>query len=135
MRECSKWRRSRRARRARRYTGDLTRTLAGPRTDTTGEALWIKELRCALDLKALLPPPPHARIALDPVLDAYVAEVKADVLAHGETVKGAHLMAVWVKGRTSWDSKRLDGYAAAHPEIETFRSVGEPSVTIRSAGK
>ena len=63
------------------------------------------------------------------------AEVKSDVLAHGETVKGAHLMAVWVKGRTAWDSKRLDGYAAAHPEIETFKTVGEPSVTIRVVGK
>ena len=73
--------------------------------------------------------------SFDGAIAELTAEVKADVLAHGETVKGAHLMAVWVKGRTSWDSKRLDGYAAAHPEIETFRSVGEPSVTIRSAGK
>lgn len=73
--------------------------------------------------------------SFDDAIAELTTEVKADVLAHGETVKGERLMAVWVKGRTSWDSKRLDGYAAAHPEIESFKTVGEPSVTIRAIGK
>ena len=58
-------------------------------------------------------------------------EVKADVIAAGSTVKGAHLQAVFSKGRVSWDTKALDGYAAAHPEITPFRKEGEPSVSIR----
>lgn len=58
--------------------------------------------------------------------------VKASVIAEGESVKGERLQAVWVKGRTSWDTKALDGYSAAHPEIERFRKVGEPNVTIRT---
>ena len=33
-------------------------------------------------------------------------------------------MTVYTKGRTSWDSKRLDGYALAHPEIAACRTVG-----------
>jgi hypothetical protein len=59
------------------------------------------------------------------------AEVKDRVIAEGATVKGSHLMAVYVKGRESWDGKLLSGYAVAHPEILTARKVGEPSITIR----
>jgi hypothetical protein len=59
-------------------------------------------------------------------------EIKADVLAAGQSVTGAHLQAVWVKGRVSWDTRRLDGYAAAHPEIAVFRKISEPTVSIRS---
>ncbi len=57
--------------------------------------------------------------------------VKVQVLSLGTTVKGAHLQACWTKPRVSWDTKALDGYAAAHPEIEKFRKVAEPSVSIR----
>ncbi len=63
---------------------------------------------------------------------AIEAEVRAVVLQEGASAKGARLQAIYVKGRTSWDSKALDGYSAAHPEIERFRKVGEPSVTFRS---
>lgn len=59
------------------------------------------------------------------------AEIKTGVLATGETVKGNGIMAVWNKGRESWDGKALSGYSAAHPEILSFRKIGEPSVTIR----
>ena len=59
------------------------------------------------------------------------AEIKDDVLKSGATVKGASLMAVWNKGRVSWDMKSLDGYMVAHPEMTAFRKEGEPSVTIR----
>lgn len=59
--------------------------------------------------------------------------IKALVVQHGQTVKGKHLRAVFVQGRVSWDTKALDGYAVAHPEIETFRKVGNPSVRIENA--
>ena len=57
--------------------------------------------------------------------------IKEDVLEHGSTVKGEHIMAVWNKGRESWDTKALKGYAAAHPDVLQLKKVGEPSVTIR----
>ena len=68
-------------------------------------------------------------------ITALEVEIRADVLAGKASLKGdtSKWSAVWVKGRTSWDTKALDGYSAAHPEIERFRKVGEPSVTIRSA--
>ena len=62
-----------------------------------------------------------------------VDEIKSLTAQLGETCKAAGLMAMYVKGRTSWDSKALDGYALAHPEILSARKVGEPSVTIKVA--
>jgi len=58
-------------------------------------------------------------------------QIKAAVIANGATVKGSMFQAVYVKGRESWDTKALDGYAAAHPEIMPFKQIGSPSVTIR----
>ncbi len=61
------------------------------------------------------------------------ADIKAAVVEHGASVKGAVYHAVFSKGRVSWDTKSLDGYAAAHPELMTFRKEGEPSVSLRIA--
>ena len=63
--------------------------------------------------------------------NALEAELKAAVIAHGATVKSTFYQAVWVKGKTSWESKLLDGYMLAHPEISACRKVGEPSCTLR----
>lgn len=72
-------------------------------------------------------------------LAANIAEletvVRTQVIALGTTVKGATLQACWTKPRVSWDTRALDGYATAHPEIEKFRKEGEPSVSIRTVGK
>ena len=59
------------------------------------------------------------------------AEIKGEVLATGRTIKGNVHAFTFTKGRTSWDTKLLDGYAVAHPELEVARKVGEPSVSIR----
>lgn len=66
--------------------------------------------------------------------EAKVLEIKirAAVIDHGETVSGATLQAVWNKGRHSWDTKALEGYAVAHPEIMKFVTVGQPTVSIRA---
>lgn len=61
------------------------------------------------------------------------AEIKQAVLEHGASVKGSFFHAVFAKGRVSWDTKSLDGYAAAHPELLSFRKEGEPSVSLRTA--
>jgi hypothetical protein len=63
------------------------------------------------------------------------AEIKAEALAHGETVKASRLQAIWNKGRQSWDDKGLSAYAEKHPEVLQFRKQGEPSITIRRVGK
>lgn len=57
-------------------------------------------------------------------------DIKAAVLAHGQTVKGESLRATYSRGRVAWDGKLLNGYAAAHPEIKEFQTVGEPYVSM-----
>ena len=69
------------------------------------------------------------------VAEANIAQlrehIRQDVLELGNTVKGEFMMAVWNKARTSWDTKALNGYAAAHPSLNDLRKTGKPSVTIR----
>ena len=79
-----------------------------------------------------------ARARLDARLDELEAlaeeaekNIKAAVMALEEPVKGERLQAVINKGRVTWDSKLLEGYAVAHPEIKAARKEGEPTVTIR----
>lgn len=66
---------------------------------------------------------------------AQAAELEAAardaVIAHGSTIKGSHLQAVYAKGRTSWDSKRLEGLMIALPQLSECRTIGAPSVSIR----
>lgn len=64
---------------------------------------------------------------------ALEAEITAEILAERKTVKGNYLMAVWSKGRRGgFDTTKLEGYAAAHPEINAFRKPdGAPSVSFR----
>ena len=68
---------------------------------------------------------------LTPEITRLTDEVKNDVLAAGHTIKGTFLMAVYNKGRVSWDSKALDGYLISHPELAQYRKEGAPSVSIR----
>jgi hypothetical protein len=64
-------------------------------------------------------------------ISALEAQIKAAVLTAGATVKGQHLMAVWSKGRVSWDTKMLDGMVKLIPQIGEARKEGDPSVSIR----
>ena len=58
-------------------------------------------------------------------------EISADVLAKCETVKGQYYMAVWSKGRVSWDGKKLDGMMSIIPALKDARKEGEPGVSFR----
>jgi hypothetical protein len=60
------------------------------------------------------------------------AQIKEEVIKKGETVKGEHLMAVYSKGKVTWNNKGLEDYAIAHPEVLDFRKIGEPSVAIKT---
>lgn len=71
--------------------------------------------------------------AVNANIAALEAEIRQDVLAHGASVKGAVLHAIFSKGRITWDTKALEGYATAHPELLAYRREGEPSVSIRVA--
>ena len=73
----------------------------------------------------------------DPLLDsgrerlqALEAQAKELCIMRGQSAKVDGLAVTFVKGRTSWDTKALEGYAAAHPEIERFKSEGNPSARL-----
>ena len=59
------------------------------------------------------------------------ANVKEAVLAKRETVKTDRMVAVWNKGKETWDGKILTGYAVAHPEILAAKKTGKPTVSFR----
>lgn len=70
-------------------------------------------------------------LAVNDTIASLEAEARTAVLSHGTTVKGAYLQAVWSKGRVSWDTKSLDGFVLAHPELASLRKEGDPSVSLR----
>ena len=59
--------------------------------------------------------------------------IKRAVKQLGKSIKGECLQAVFGK-RTSWDTRALNGYAAAHPEVLVFRKESRfVSIRQRSA--
>jgi hypothetical protein len=64
-------------------------------------------------------------------IEALTAEIKNEVLLHGESVQGGKFRASYVKGRVSWDSQGMGKYAESHPDVLQFRREGRPSVTLR----
>ncbi len=79
------------------------------------------------------------RLEFQPQIDAAAeaaaaleAEIKAEVIAAGASVKSERLQAIYMRGRVSWDTKALEGVAATIPQIAKFRKEGEPSVSFRT---
>lgn len=103
----------------------------------------VARIDCEAARKVLIPPEVQTALAdLDAefaLRDAAIAlnieeletEIKQAVLAHGASVKGARLHAVWNKARVNWDTRGLDRYAAQHSEILFLRSESDPSIALR----
>jgi len=62
---------------------------------------------------------------------ALEAEIKAEVKAGGKTIKGKHYQAVYVKGRITWNTDKMEAWIVDHPFLRDARKEGEPSVTLR----
>jgi len=72
-----------------------------------------------------------SRQAVDENIEKLKSEIKAATKEIGYTVDGAHYQAIFVKGKKTWNAKRLDVYVERNPEIKSCYDVGDPSVTIR----
>lgn len=59
-------------------------------------------------------------------------DIKNAIIVRGESLKATTLHAIYAKGRETWDSKGLAGFAIVHPEILKLKKTGEPSVSIRA---
>lgn len=63
--------------------------------------------------------------------------VKQAVLTYGRTYTRGRVKVTYSRGRVTFDSKGMQQYALTHPEVEQFKKVGKPIVSIRydSAGE
>ena len=73
--------------------------------------------------------------SIDDKISKLEGQAKQAVLEAGMTVKAGALQAVYMKGRVTWDTKKLDGLMIVFPQLNQERKVGEPSVTIRKVGE
>jgi hypothetical protein len=64
-------------------------------------------------------------------IDLLEMEIREDVLDCQKSTAGSFLQAIWNRGRKGWDSSGLEQYAKDHPEILSYRKLGEPYITIR----
>lgn len=64
-------------------------------------------------------------------IDQATPQIKEGVIALGETVTVEGLQAVYTDGKTTWDSKFLEGMATQVPAISKAKKVGAPSVSIK----
>lgn len=68
---------------------------------------------------------------VDANIKALEAEIKAEVVAGKKTVKGKFFQAVYVKGRVTWNTDKMEAWMNDHPFLAAARKEGEPSVTLR----
>lgn len=52
-------------------------------------------------------------------------EISEAVGAHGQSVENDAFTAVYVRPAVRWSNEKLEGFAAAHPEVLTCRTVAE----------
>ena len=58
-------------------------------------------------------------------------DIKSRIIERGQSLKGDNIHLIYSKPRVTWDTKGLEGYMVAHPEIEKFRRVGKGSGRIK----
>ena len=96
--------------------------------DLLGEDLYARLQEVKAHYEALLEQAMNDR---ENVVKTLQDGIKAAAVEIGETVKAEHYMAVFTQPKPTWDSGKLEGYAAAHPEILAFRKEKNPYVSIR----
>lgn len=72
--------------------------------------------------------------AAEEIVGQREAEARQAVLMAGQSIKEEGIYAVYVRGRVSWDGRGLSEYVQTHPEVQQFRRVGPPSVSLRYQG-
>jgi hypothetical protein len=59
------------------------------------------------------------------------AAVRQAVLAYGRSFYHCTVKATYSRGRVTFDNKSLQVYAESHPDINRFKKVGQPVVSLR----
>jgi len=58
-------------------------------------------------------------------------EIKTDTERFGKTVKGKYFMAVYNKGRITWNTGMMEAWINDHPFLKQARKEGRPSISLR----
>lgn len=58
-------------------------------------------------------------------------EIKADTEQLGKTVRGRYFMAVYNKGRITWNTAIMEAWLNDHPFLKQARKEGKPSISLR----
>lgn len=69
--------------------------------------------------------------AVDENIRKLTDEIKAAVRELGCSVKADHYQAVYVRGRITWNTDKMEAWLNDHPFLKDARKEGEPSVTLR----
>jgi hypothetical protein len=59
------------------------------------------------------------------------AEIKEEVKAGKKSVKGQFFHAIYVSGRITWNTEKMEAWRVDHPFLDAARKEGEPSITLR----
>lgn len=63
-----------------------------------------------------------------------IAEIKEEVKVAKKTVTGTYKQAVYVKGRITWNTDKMEAWIVDHPFLKDARKEGDPSVSIKNVG-
>lgn len=69
--------------------------------------------------------------AADAQIKTLEQDIRAAVLQYGASVRGSRMQAVYIRGRTTWDTKGLLRYAMRYPDVLTYRKESAPTVQLR----
>jgi len=58
-------------------------------------------------------------------------QIKAETVKEGKTVKGKHFMAVYNRGRITWNTDMMEAWINDHPFLNAARKEGKPSISLR----
>ena len=59
------------------------------------------------------------------------AEIKAEVKDGKKSVKGNFFHAIYMSGRITWNTDKMEAWLVDHPFLKDARKEGEPSITLR----
>ena len=69
--------------------------------------------------------------AVDENIRKLEIEIKIDTERLGKTVKGKYFMAVYNKGRITWNTAMMEAWINDHPFLKQARKEGKPSISLR----
>ena len=65
------------------------------------------------------------------MIEALKDSIKKNVLSTGKGLQNENITVTWAKGRTAWDTKKLNELLKKDPGMEEYRTTGDPVVSFK----